>query len=254
MPENDRVKDGARLKKIIIIICSVLVLVFIAVISYGSCQLLKINADYAKEAEIYRIVLKYKPEDTHEQVSSHTEIVENQSVIDLKVQYPDAVGWLTIPNAGVDHPFVQYSDNDYYLYRDINGTYASAGTIFVDYRCKKDFSSRNTIIYGHHMKNGSMFGNLSAFSNPNFFNDNKSGTIYLPNDTLMLEFFAYMVIHPGDKEIYNTVPGDTYFDYLKQNARHYRDIGLTDNDRIVTFSTCSYEFNDARMVLLAKIL
>jgi len=64
-----------------------------------------------------------------------------------------------------------------------------------------------------------------------------------------------MVINPGiEKEIYNASLSDTYFDYVKQNARHFRDVELTESGRIVTLSTCAYEFDNARMVLLGKVM
>jgi len=181
-------------------------------------------------------------------------VIINQNVVDLQAQYPDAVGWLAVPNTKIDYPFVQGGDNDYYLHRDINGDYALAGTIFIDYRCVGDFTSQNIILYGHHMKNGSMFGTLKAFAQKSFFDKNTHGVIYLPYCTLTLEFFAYMVINPDtEKELYKVILSDTYFDYVKRNARHYRDIGLAQGDRIVTLSTCAYEFDNARMMLLAKV-
>jgi sortase B len=104
------------------------------------------------------------------------------------------------------------------------------------------------------MKNGSMFGTLKSFADKDFFETNRYGTIYLPDATLTLEFFAYMVVKSTDTEIYSISPSESYFDYIRQNARQYRDIGLTDSDRIVTLSTCAYEFDNARMVLLAKAI
>ena len=234
-------------------------LLFIGIIAYSGYQLMKINEDYADEAEIHEQLLVYKPVKAHDPAGGpeqepSKEIV-NQTLIELQWQYTDAVGWLTVPNTKIDYPFAQYTDNDYYLRRDINGKQAAAGTLFIDYLCEKDFTSPNTIIYGHHMKNGSMFGTLKSFNDKAFFDANRYGYIYLPYENLTLAFFAYMVVDPAtEKEIYQVALKDTYFDYIKQHARHYRDLGLTVDDRIVTLSTCAYEFNDARMVLLAKIV
>jgi len=215
-------------------------------IAYGGYRIWGIQADYREEEQLHGAVTEYKPQPTDETI--------NQSVINLRAKYPDAIGWMTVPGTNIDYPFVQSKDNDFYLRRDINGNYAVAGTIFMDHRCEKGFASRNTILYGHHMKNGSMFGTLKSFADKAFFDENKQSTIYLPYETLTLEFFAYLVIDPTtETNIYNTELNGSYFDYVKQNARHYRDIDLSDDDRIVTLSTCAYEFENARMVLLAVI-
>ena len=234
------------MKKIRTTLRIVLALCFIAVILYSGYRMWDIQADYKDEAQLHDAVMEYKPEPADD--------IVNQSVIDLWEVYPDAVGWLTAPGTNIDYPFVQSNDNDYYLRRDINGSYALAGTLFMDYRCEKDFTSQNTVIYGHHMKNGSMFGTLKSFADKAFFDENGQGIIYLPFEALTLEFFAYLVIDPAtETEIYNTELSGSYFDYVKLNARHYRDVDLTDGDRIVTLSTCAYEFENARMVLLSKI-
>ena len=229
-------------------------LLLIAVIGYSGYRIWETNNNYESEAKMHELVLEYKPEDTAAPDGEPEEEIINQSVIDLQAQYPDAVGWLTVPNTQIDYPFVWYKDNDYYLRRDINGNYAQAGTLFMDYRCDRDFSSQNTVIYGHHMKNKSMFGTLQSFNIQTFFDANPTGTIYLPHDTLTLEFFAYMVINPRtEKEVYNVALSSSYVDYVRTNARYYRDIPLAANDRIVTLSTCAYEFNDARMVLIGRV-
>ena len=220
-----------------------LIAIFAAVLVLSAIRLLRVAGDYRAEAEMHGAVMEHRPREDDP---------ANQGVIDLRAKYPDAIGWLAVPGTKIDYPFVQSKDNDYYLRRDLNGDYAPAGTLFLDYRCAPDFTSRNTIIYGHHMKNGSMFGTLKAFADQGFFDANRRGTVRLPYETLALEFFAYLVVQSDDGTIYSPAPGEDYLGYVKRNARNYRDIDLTNGDRVVTLSTCAYEFDGARMVLLAK--
>jgi sortase B len=202
---------------------------------------------YRSETEIHKQLLQFKPVPP-----DGPESVVNQAVLDLQAQNSDMVGWLTVPGTKIDYPFVQAADNDFYLRRDYNGVYALAGTLFMDYRCAKDFTSQNTIIYGHHMKNGSMFGTLKKFRDEDFFVANKTALVHLPNGTLTLELFAYMVIRSNDAMLYDHEPGSNFLAYVEQNARHYRDVGAATEDRFVTLSTCAYEFNNARMVLVGR--
>ena len=230
-----------------------LTFVLLCVAGVSGYNLWRIYAETAKEAKIHSALLEYKPGQTGVTEPQVEEIV-NQNIIDLKEQYPDVVGWLTIPNTNVDYPFAWYSDNDYYLRRTLDLKRAEAGTVFMDYRCDKDFKSRNTIIYGHNMKSGRMFATLKSFNNKEFFEANLTGTIYLKNETITLEFFAYMVFNPyKETELYTPDPSESYVEYVRQNARNYRELNITKQDKIVTLSACSYEFKEARMVLLAKI-
>ena len=215
-------------------------LAFAALMIVSGYRVWKIAGDYRAEAEMRGAVMDYRPKDDEP---------VNRSVIDLQAKYPDIAGWLTVPGTKIDYPFVWHEDNDHYLRRDLNGDYALAGTLFLDSRCSPDFSARNTIIYGHHMKNGSMFGTLKAFADKDFFDANTSGTIYLPRQTLALEFFAYMIVKSTDQRIY----GELDLGYVEQNARQYRDVGPEGAGRVVVLSSCSYEFNDARMVLIARV-
>ena len=232
------------MKKTKAAVCIVLAFCFAALTAYSAQQFWLIRGGYRAEAKLRGTLKEYKPEGTPGRV--------NQSVIDLQKKHPQVVGWLVVPNTKIDYPFVRGEDNAYYLRRDINGKDALAGTIFMDYRCEKDFSSKNTMIYGHHMKNKTMFGTLNAFNDRAFFENNHCGVIYLPRETLRLDFFAFLVVQPDTLEIYATEPGSAYHSYVKQNARYYRDIGLTNEDKIITLSTCAYEFHDARMVLIAR--
>jgi sortase B len=239
-------------------------LVLIAVISYSAYQLWGINRNYAQEAEMHSRIQQYSPvlrasssSDSH--VPDEEPVIVNQSIIDLQARYPDVVGWLTIPNTQIDYPFVRGNDNDYYLHLDLDQNWSSSGTIFMDYRNSKDFSDFNTIIFGHNMRNGSMFGTLQNFNDQNFFDTNRTGTIFLANKTYEVEFIAFAVVKLDDAIVYNpniSTETDkiTFLDHVKNIARHYRDVDITANDRIITLSTCNYEFNDARMVLIGRIL
>ncbi|MCL2112038.1 MAG: class B sortase [Clostridiales bacterium] len=182
----------------------------------------------------------------------------NHTIVGLQERYPDAVGWINIPHTGIDYPFVQTYDNSYYLHKDIDENYLAAGTLFMDCGNNGDFSDFNTIIYGHHMKNGSMFGPLALYEDRAFFDTNATGHIFLSDKTFELEFFAYMIVHFEDLAIYDS-PTDRasklgVINYIKDTARHYReDIDVSPNDQIVTLSTCAYEFKDARMLLIGRL-
>ncbi|MCL2514134.1 MAG: class B sortase, partial [Oscillospiraceae bacterium] len=175
----------------------------------------------------------------------------------LQLQYKDAAGWITVPDTGIDYPFAHTVDNSFYLNKDISGKYAAAGTVFMDCRNSGDFTDFNTILYGHHMKNGSMFGSLKKFGGREFFEANRTGTVFLPDKTYNVEFFAYMVVRSDDDVAYGILPetGEKqfYLDYIKENAERYRDIGVSPADKIIALSTCSYEFKDARIILAGKL-
>jgi len=245
-----------------------LTLVLVGVIAYSGYQIYTILHEYNKADVMQNDMMVYKPpqppsgtpapvaDGTPAPTPAPTPIV-NQSIIDAQRDINgDIVGWLTVPGTRVDYLFVQAEDNDFYLHRDLNKNYAYAGSIFMDCRNSADFSDFNTILYGHHMKNGSMFHNLQEFQEDDFFAAYQTGFIYLPYRNLTLEIFAYMVIEADDQMIYTTQPEsfDGFVSYVKREARQYRDPGLTPDDRIVTLSTCGYEYEGARIVLLAKVV
>lgn len=194
------------------------------------------------------------PNTTFEEETTQSTVSEkiiNQSIIDMQNEINnDIVGWLTIPNTKIDYPFVIAKDNDFYLRRNIYKNQAGAGSIFMDYRCDRDFTDFNTVIYGHEMKNRSMFGDLKLFADPSFFDSNLSGTLFIKDNTYTLEIFACMVVRADDKLIYNpSADRENFFAYAKKYARQYHEPSVAGN--VVTLSTCAYEYDGARIVLLA---
>lgn len=242
-------------KRVIINIASV---VLLCVMAYSGYQLFLIYDGYRQADLVKEAFAEYKPilPDT----AQESKETVNQSVLDMQALNPDIIGWLTVDGTQMDYPFVYSKDNNDYLRRDLNGKYAVAGTIFMDYQCKADLSDFNTILYGHQMKNGSMFGDIAKFAKEDFWNGHTGGYIYLAYASYRLDIFSYAVVDRYDEIIYtphsgaDAVERTAVLDYIRINSRQYRDIGITASDQIVTLSTCNYEYNGARAVLVAKLV
>ena len=252
---------------------SLLLVLFAFIICVNGYKLFEIYTQHKKEAQIKADMRKYRfalseiqygagdldlpnimdGNNNSKQALDGVRQSTNQSIIDLQNEVnKDVIGWLTIPNTKIDYPFVISKDNDYYLRRDIYGNQASAGTLFMDFRCGRDFLSFNTIIYGHNMKNGGMFSDLKKYADMSFFDRNASGTIFLGKDTYKLEIFAYIIVRADDAIIYNPLAErSVFYEYVKQNASNFREPKATGN--VVALSTCTYDYDDARMVVLANI-
>lgn len=167
----------------------------------------------------------------------------------------DIVGWIKIDETRIDYPVVQAEDNDFYLNNDVNRKSNVAGSIFMDYRNKVGEANRNIILYGHDMKNKTMFAGLIDYeSRWNF--ENKA----------MIEFDTIY----GDAEwvIFSAYTTDSSFDYIKTEfdsdeefqgfldtvqakSLHASDVKATAKDTILTLSTCSSAYEDARFVVHA---
>ena len=241
-----------KAKDIIKIICSALLIVLMCVSSY---QISHTQTQYQQEALQHQALLAYKP------VRDLTELTPDalSGVAILRQEYPDVAGWLEITGTKIDYPFVLAENNDKYLRSDLDGNYLLAGSLFMDYRCTPDFSLFNTIIYGHNMKNGSMLGTLPSFRDADFFARHAEGMVHLEDTSYRLEIFACVVTNRYDGMIYNSLQESVmdkqlFLRYVQDNAVQYRDIGISTADTIVTLSTCSYEFADARTVLIGRLI
>ena len=180
------------------------------------------------------------------------------TLLDAMTINPDVIAWLEIDNTQIDYLVVQGEDNMYYLNKDAFKNYSIAGALFLDYRNASDFTDFNSIVFGHNMKNGSMFGDLKKFKDKKFFSENTSGTLYLLEETHRLEIFAYLTVNAYGSMVFKTnmTTEDSqmaYLDYLCKNAVNYRDIGLSTDDRLLTMSTCAGDFTNARSILVARI-
>jgi len=177
----------------------------------------------------------------------------------LRRAAPEAIAWLTVPGTQIDYPVVQWTDNQFFLTRTARHEASRYGAIFMDYRSNGDFSDFYTVIYGHNMRSGKMFGTLREFRDPGFFDRVRTGTLRTPGKTYQLQFFAFVLADSSTGEYYNklafVIPGEkeAFIGMVKRTAGRWRDIPLGPEDRIVALSTCLASTGDKRILLLAKL-
>ncbi|MCR5089495.1 MAG: class B sortase [Oscillospiraceae bacterium] len=175
----------------------------------------------------------------------------------LQAQNQQVVGWIYSPDTVISYPVLRGTDNEYYLHHFIDGSENASGSIFMDYLCEDDLSSTNTLIYGHHMNNGSMFAGLVNYKNEGYLAAHPTLYYYTPSQVYRMDVFACFVTD-GNSDVYtinfNSTGDYQYFlDQMRSRSDFDAGVDVTVYDRIMTLSTCSYEYNDARYVVLCKI-
>ncbi len=190
----------------------------------------------------------YNPIDHHEE----------KGFYQLEQKYPDVKGWISIDGTHIDYPLLQSEDNVKYLDHNAFGDYIVTGSIFLDYRFDAKFKNFNTIIYGHHVPTGDMFGDIKKFTNKDFFDTHRYGTIYYNGEEKELEIFGILEVDAYDMNIYrplsnNREENQAYYQYLLSKATYKRDVSVTSDDKICLLSTCFVDVTNGRHILLAKI-
>ena len=174
----------------------------------------------------------------------------------LKKQNDDIIAWIYSEDTPLNYPIVQADDNSYYLRRLTNGIYNIAGSLFADFRNSFDFSDLNTIVYGHNMNNGSMFGFILNYKKQEYFEGHKFAYIFTPDKNFKVEFVAGLTVKSTD-EIYRlpmlSEDRETIINRTIEKSDFISDRKIFGSDRFVTLSTCSYSFKDARYVLIGVI-
>ena len=179
---------------------------------------------------------------------------EYVSAIDFAVldsQNPDVVAWIQIPGTQINYPVVQGKDNDYYLHRDLNGQKSTAGTIFLDYADRADFSSMHNVLYGHHMKNGSMFKDISRYKDQGYFDQHSEIILYTPEREIHLKALAAVCTSPDAiRRKTEFASGEEFASYIQQMTAGASASAPIEGTivRLYSFVTCSYEFNNARTI------
>ena len=175
----------------------------------------------------------------------------------LSQRSDDVIGWLYLPDTAINYPVVQGYDNDYYLDHFIDGTPNVGGSLFADYACPDDFSGQNTIIYGHNMRDGSMFALVDDYSDQAFYDAHPVMYLNAPQQNYRVDFFAGFTTDP-ESFVYTAAfatEGDfiAYLNTVKQYSDFSSPVEVGGTDRIITLSTCTYSAEDVRFVLFGKL-
>lgn len=193
------------------------------------------------------------------------ENIENQEErkIDINKLYEenkDIVGWLKIDNTTINYPIMQnINDPNYYLHRDFYKNYSSYGTPYMAKQC--NLNSNNIVIYGHHMKNNKMFGELEKYKSKDFYNNHKIITFTTLEKEYSYEIFAvfkttvytkntfryYENINFENKKMYND-----FINICKDKSLYQTGIEIKDKEKLITLSTCEYSNKNSRLVIVAR--
>ncbi|MCI8518824.1 MAG: class B sortase [Clostridia bacterium] len=231
---------------IIAIVCIIYIITWTIETSTNKEVLEALMEDIVTEAE------------TKNEETGKTEIVKVIDFNKLKEKNKDVVGWLKVNNTNVDYPVVQSNDNSYYINHNFNGESNLAGWIFADYRIEQDGKDKNYVIYGHNMKDGSMFGSLKKILTKEWYNnpENLNITYKTENETHTYKVFS---IYEIPVESYYTNMGfktdeeyQKFLNTLKERSKKDFGINLNASDKILTLSTCASNSNN-RVVLHAVL-
>lgn len=181
-----------------------------------------------------------------------------QSLIDsaqsLNDAYPDAIGWLYIPDTPINYPVMQSDDNDYYLSHAYDGSYLKAGSVFLDYRCESRFMNPINIVYAHNMKNGSMFAGVLNFTDSAYFDSHRYGWLSTPETVYRVDFFSCARADWHDELYDGSLSAADWIPHVENLSVVCREMEYSENDRFISLSTCSYEFQNARTILTGKLV
>ena len=244
---------GRRKKKTAGNIISNIVLVLaVGVFLFSAYKLYGIFSEYntgSKEyKKIQQAVITTSENDNEEEVFS----VDFAQLLEMN---SDVVGWIRFDEpAEISYPVVQGSDNEEYLTRTFEANTNKLGTLFVDVNNAGDFSGRNTFIYGHNMKNGSMFAQLLDYKEEKFYKEHPYFYIYTPDGkTSTYEIFSAGVVKDTSDSYTMSYADDaafqTYIDYVKQQSAYATTAEVNTGSQIVSLSTCTNVRDDERFLV-----
>ena len=235
------------------IVSNIILVIAIVVFAVSAYKLYGIFSEYNKGDKEYQkiqdlVINTEKKEDTKEETFS----VDFEKLLEMN---SDVVGWIRFDEPSeINYPVVQGRDNEKYLKRTFEANTNKLGTLFVDVNNPGDFSGRNTFIYGHNMKNGSMFAQLLKYKDDSFYKEHPYFYIYTPDGKVRTyEIFSAGVVKDTSDSYIMDYADDaafqTYIDYIKQQSAYPTSAEVTTASKIVSLSTCTNVRDDERFLV-----
>ncbi|MEG0813927.1 MAG: class B sortase [Clostridium sp.] len=219
------------------------------------------NWQTEREQERIRALAEQTQAAETEPVTTADETEETTKAYDSPIDFeelrkinPDIVAWLKIPGTKIDYPVVQTTDNETYLKKTFEGATSAEGTVYLDCDSDGSLMGHHSIIYGHHMKNKSMFTDIVKFKEKDFFDQHREIILYTPERELHLKTVAALYGDAdGEKRRTKFASQEKMNEYLDVQTQKcsFRELPKGDVKQIYSFVTCSYEFENARTILYA---
>jgi sortase B len=250
-------RKGSALSNVVLVIA---VVVFL----FSAYKLISIYSEYHKGDKEYDNIVEEAIEiqSSKAEESEKEELQKPKVHTTLKVDFDklnkinkDVIGWIQFDEPErINYPVVKGEDNDKYLTATFEGKKNSSGAIFMDANNSGEFADRNTFIYGHNMKNGSMFGQLRKFKTKDYYEQNPYFYIYTPDGKeVKYQIFSVCIVEDTSRSytrFYNS--DEEYLDYLKyikSIARYDTGVEVTAESKIVSLSTCTNVSETQRLVV-----
>lgn len=233
----------------------VLVICLCLAAAYAGFALWDNNRVYTAAEEVQADMVKLKPVLEEEDGGA--------SFDELLAVNPDVCGWVTMEGTSIDFPILQGQTNLTYINTDVYGNFALAGSIFLDSRNDRAFTEPYNLLYGHHMENSGMFGDLDLYKDEEFFRENQGGTLILPEGSFKLQVFACMLVNASEDVIFDPTMWNQgtkgLLSFTRETAMYLDETVLeqleTDpQGQILALSTCASEFTDARTIVLTRMV
>ena len=169
---------------------------------------------------------------------------------DMSALSEDVVAWLTVDDTNIDYPVMQGRDNNEYLNKDPFGAYSLAGSLFLDSRNSKDFSDPYSLIYGHHMEYGKMFGALDKFLDKEYFDAHRTATLTVSDRVYNIKFFACVEADASASEIFAPTEAVCTLEYVQSNAHIWYEPG---GEKLIALSTCKFPQTTERIIVFGVL-
>jgi sortase B len=188
------------------------------------------------------------------------EEIERLSLQELHAQFEavnsDYVGWIVVDGTKINYPFVLGSDNSFYLNHNFQKRRLKHGAIFMDYRNKSDFSDRHIVLYGHAMRDNSMFGAIDLYKRQSFFNSHSTIEIRLKNETRIYKIFSAYQVDASITRL--SVPANnrslsSLFETFTSRAMYPTNTDITNKDHILTLVSCTDDVENGRIIVHAVL-
>lgn len=230
------------------VLLSFVVILLIGVLTFSTIKVIKYIVDNKENEKIEEEIsdlAEYVEETTNNEEQEENNNKYNIDFATLKEKNSDTVGYLKVNGTEVENVVVKGRDNSYYLKHNFNKEYNTAGWLFADYHNKLDGTDRNIIIYGHNMRNNTMFGTLKNVLNEEWkdVEENRFITFITEEDSYIYEVFSVYQIEAEDYYITTNFKNDEEFlkfaNTLKSRSKYNFNVDIKEEDSILTLSTCA---------------